>query len=256
MVSVLLGGSGPTLKEVALERIPADVRIYRVNNFFLEKDYYLGRSIDCLYFSGDKRALRFYLATIRKIIADRDYDIASLATHHPNVMNLTAPAPLEALSIHDTDICSLIKAAKDEFGILPTSGIYAAVHAFQAGAHTIYLAGIDFYEGTSKYYVPLPPRLKSVLRPDTPKTGYDTLLHSKDLDIAVLKCLQTKGVKIYSTCSRPDMPSMFPLAPVLDTHLRAPDKKSSNSTTDWVAWDGFYPLKAMLILRKLRSLIR
>jgi hypothetical protein len=249
--SAVIGGSGPSLSTCDTTRIPKDAYIFRTNNFFLEREYNLGQKVDCVYFSGDKRAIRFYAATLRKVMRLDIYQIDKITSHHHGAPALNfKPKIVEPFVVHNDRIRALIADQHASSGILPTSGIMAAINAYQLGAKNLYLAGFDFYQGEEKYSTPLPPRLNSILEPNMSPLGYDSKLHSHKLDFQILELLQQLGTNVFDTS--PLSHSTLPKAPRLEEHLKIGKKHKPIQINDWVGFDGLYPLAALLALRKLR----
>lgn len=247
--SAVIGGSGPSLATCDLRRIPSHVRVYRSNNFFLEKEYYLGRKVDCLYFSCDPRAMRFYAATIRKVLRMQLYDIGEITTHQRGIYNFGRAAP----NIVHFDPRPLTNLFITEARIKPTTGILAALKAVNDGAKVLYLSGIDFYAGDLKYAVKPGPRLQKVISPHAQAVGYDTTIHNHDIDLAILREIESHGVQVF--CTSDQMPSPFPLGPIQNDSLDVQQTQKRGEVDDWVSWDGPIPLGSLLLLRNLRRKI-
>lgn len=253
--TVVIGGSGPSLLHTDLRRIPRDVRIVRVNNFFLEPIYHLGRSVDCVYFSADRRALRFYVATLRRLSKSGDYDIHSTASAHPIAARLAAPAPFTPIKIEDTQIRSVVATARRQSGILPTTGIIAVIAEVERGASSVILTGLDFYADAERYSYTPRGNLERILRPNTASSGYDTRFHSYHLDTMILQMFVDRGVTftVANNLGTPVGPFDFPCAPLLpsDQHLRVPDVKT-DGVDDWVRYSGLVPIDMLLAARYTR----
>lgn len=252
----LIGGSGPSLLDADLSRVPAGTTVVRVNNFFLEENYNLGSRVDCVYFSADKRALRYYLATLRQVVRGGSYRVKATASHHPDASRLNPIQPFHAMSVTDERLQIIIEDYAQQHGVKPSSGIYAMIYAWQEGATQLYLSGIDFYEGGKKYHTELPPRLKKIMAPNMSDTGYDTRLHARALDNTIMETLEAKGVKITRIDPNNIGNSTLPLAPVCETSMMDTlTEIKTIQTHDWVARSGLHSLPVLLSLRKARQLL-
>lgn len=251
--AVLIGGSGPSLQSAELARVPASVQVVRVNNFFLEPRYHLGRRVDCVYFSADPRAVRFYLATLRRVIARREYDVRGSASHLPEAAHFRPPEPFVHRTTWPREIEHLLDRIIADQGVRPTSGAMAMLHARAGGAARLLLAGIDMY-GSAKYSFDVPPRLAKVLSPNLNATGYDTRLHSHGADLQVITWLLEAGVSLERVSPEPVAGIDLPLAPVVDGEepLSSPSTKPPRATDDWVERDGLWTVTGLAAARAMR----
>lgn len=244
--AAVIGGSGPSLLTCDLSRIPSHARVYRTNNFFLEKKYHLGRRVDCLYFSGDRRALRFYVATVRSAIKLDMYQFHDITTHQIGSYNFGHNAP--KTTFFDPAQCNVSFGFSSR--VKPTTGVLAALKAVQDGARRLYFAGLDFYEGDVKYAISPGPILTRVNKPNAALAGYDKKLHDLDVDMRVLRAIEDAGVEIFTTSEQ--VPSPFPLAPRCSSPLDPGEPEKTHQLEDWVAWDGPIPIQTLFFLRALR----
>ena len=255
---VVIGGSGPSLARTEIERIPKEASIVRINNFFFEDCYYLGRKVDCVYFSADPRALRFYVATLHDLIDRGLYDVGGTASHSKAASALFPPDPFEFAKVVDGEVRAMIEAHRGGGSILPSSGVMAMLYAVRSGARRLLLSGIDFYEPDQKYAFPLPPRLHSLLEPNLEPSGYDSKLHSADLDGAIVTLLRQRGIEIELT-SPAELPSRLGLglAPMLNAgaHVAAPEPKRE-FVDDWVRTSGRWSVDTLVRLRLVRRAVQ
>lgn len=248
----VIGGSGPSLYQVDPRRVPAHATIIRINNFFLEPEYFLGRRVDCAYFSSDPRAARFYVATLKRVMARGEYDVRRTASHLPAAARLGVPEPFDLVRPGDLGARRLLAELEREGGLRPTSGAMAMLHATDRGADRLVLAGMDFYAG-AKYAYPLPPNLHRILRPNLSSTGYDERLHAREADLAVLRYLLDRGIEI--RVAGPEFDESLglepaPLLPSEEQITRVP--KPSGYVDDWVRWAGLWSIDMLVAARWLR----
>lgn len=253
---MVIGGSGPSLRRTDHRRVPADAPVVRVNNFFLEDRYYLGRVIDRVYFSGDPRAIRFYLATLRKVMRVGEYEVRGSVSHQASASRHHPPEPFHHFEVADPEIHDLVQRHWSTTAILPSSGVLAMVQAVAAGATALLLTGIDFYEG-EKYAFPPPPRLARLLAPNLNPVGYDTRLHALEVDLEVIQVLRERGITIERLSEADEQVLDLRVAPVLPpgSHLPPPAVKAA-PTEDWVRWSGLWSIDALVGLRWLRRAAR
>lgn len=252
----VVGGSGPSLRSTDPARVPASATVVRVNNFFLEPEYFLGRRVDCAYFSADPRAVRFYIATLRQVIERGEYDVRRTASHLTTARRHHPPKPFTAVDHAGTEVGRLLSAIEREEGARPTSGVMAMLHARRLGANRILLAGIDFYTGP-KYVVDIPPTLARVLEPNFSPQGYDVPLHTLAADRRALDWLREQGVAVEATSEEAAAGMDLPLAP------RQPDgdrlggtgPKGVRYTDDWVSRAGVWTVGGLALARAVRRRI-
>ena len=251
--TVVIGGSGPSLLRTDPRRIPANARIVRVNNFFLETQYHLGSVVDRVYFSADKRALRFYLATLRDVIAGGGYDIRSTASHHEAAPKANPPLPFELIRVRDRHLSALIEQYRRDCGAKPTSGMMAVVAEVERGATDLLLAGIDFY-ASEKYAYPPPRQLLRILHPNLDQQGHDSAFHSIELDIAVLNYLVDQGIDIRLAHEHPAPGGpQFDPAPIrADGDHLVVDRAKTPGVSDWVRFTGLSSIDTLVAARWIR----
>lgn len=253
--TAVIGASGPSLRRSSFSRIPEHAYIIRVNNFFLEREYHIGSKVDCVYFSGDRRALRFYAATLRKIVRLGIYQVGAFASHHPEAISYNMPAVVKRLDPRS----SFLQRAGEKAGLdpnfQPTSGIMAAVYAHEIGYKRILFAGVDLYMGHQRYFATLPPRLRSILEPNAQGAFYDAHLHSREIDEAIVRAIMRDGTEVF-TLDADTTSTLLELAPEVSHPLSISAKKDNLSVQDWVGRDGFYPLWFLLRLRWFKRVIK
>lgn len=249
---VVIGASGPSLTVADRSRVPAASHIVRVNNFFFEDQYNLGRRVDTVFFSGDPYALRFYLATLRKVIESGMYDVHGTVSHHPAAARLRPPKPFEWYRTRTPAITTLIEDARADRGVSPTSGVMAMLWAWEHGAERLFVSGFDMYASADKYAFEVPPQLARLLGARCEPTGYDTSLHTRDLDLAVIDAIRARGLEIFDLAGGSSK-SPFDRAPLLapDDHMGEPDTKISH-VDDWSRRSGLWTVDTLVLLRRVR----
>src|SRR5688572_14896026 len=65
--AALIAASGPSLTRIDYRRVPADAKVFRLNNFFFEDKYYATRNVDVYYtHSGFLHGQYFNLHQLRE----------------------------------------------------------------------------------------------------------------------------------------------------------------------------------------------
>ena len=256
---VIVSGSGPSLKSIDYQRIPRDINIVRVNNFFFEENYYLGRHVDVIQFSMDRRVTRFYLSTLRDVIRQDIYSVDRIITHTNMLPPHSFPSIFQNFNFRDQKLKRMLDRLYHKNRLYPTTGVLALLNAVEHGATKIYLAGFDFYEGSEKYAFQIPPRLGSVLKPNLSEIGYDRF-HSINTDLQFLKYVLDKGVEVYLTSGSVGSPfAGVGLAPKLNdnayTDMFVP-KTDAQRVKDWNGRDGIYSVKFLRFGRFIFRLIK
>lgn len=159
--SVLVCGNGPSMRALDYTRIPSDVDIYRVNQFYCEEKYFVGKKVK-RHFIAYVFDMGIKLFTAFNLKRTGEYEIEKiiLGAMHPPVEHLHYEAPHLAMELwRDLEGVELYFDYIKRFPMIqewayikgffnhtwPTSGLHAIVSALAQGYENIYLAGIDFY---------------------------------------------------------------------------------------------------------------
>lgn len=130
-----------------------DLKIFRSNQFYSEEYFFAGNTVD--YYFINPTMLHHQLFTIERL--QNSYDIKNLVLS--NNLNdsflkvlIAYPFMIDPLK----SICSLPYIYRIKSQILfqhrmPTSGIMMILYALSLGFTTIYVSGLDFYEGDRCY---------------------------------------------------------------------------------------------------------
>lgn len=251
--NVVIGGSGPSLMSVDYTKLPDDYFCIRVNNFFFEDTFYLGKKIDLVVFSGDKRALRFYVKTLNDVIKRDIYSIHSVASQSPYAGRYNYTVPFEKIVVQDDSLRLFIDQQQRKFQKKISSGLWAVIKAYELGAKNIYLCGIDFYQGPSKYFYDFPPNYRRLMLPNLEARGYDTIIHNWDLDKSILEFISAKvSVHLSNTHDSFDSAKTGFMKSSQDPFDFLIKKKNHEITSDWIYRDGIHTIGQLAAARVLR----
>jgi len=257
--TVVVAGSGESLSRIAPGRVLAADSVVRVNNFVFERQRYLGSRVDLAYVAGDPRLAPFVFEAMAR--ARDQYEIRAWA-------GLTEPVrragrarlgrhgvPERDTGLRDAEARVLLARLEAEHQASPTAGVRAALWAWEAGAATILLAGIDLYAGPVRYAYEPGPRQRALLGADLGRRGYDQGLHDPELDRRVLAWLAARpGLNLWRSADVPALNGLLDLAPARPgPAMPVLDKRP---ITDWPARAGLYPIQLLRLLRWTRRLQR
>ncbi|MBD0865851.1 MAG: hypothetical protein GDA36_09745 [Rhodobacteraceae bacterium] len=248
----VVAGNGPSLARILPGRVCASDRMVRLNNFFFERAYYLGRRVDLAVIGGDPRVAPFVFKTLHQQSAA--YQIAAWTTHDsrliaPGQRRLTvAYTPVRYRPAHQR----LVEALQAKTGLKPTSGIFAVMAALALWDGPVLLAGIDLYSGSTRYAYAPTRHQRDLLGADLHSRGYDTRLHSQALDRQILGALaEDPDVTLWRSTRDGPLTDLMDLAPHRPGTTIAPVLRTP--PTDWAARAGLYPVAALKAMRRLRT---
>lgn len=251
---VVVAGNGPSLAGIAPGRVLASDAIFRINSFFLEPEYYLGRRVDLALLAGDPRVVPFVTETLRR--AAGHYDIHRWAGSKPRVARIARggglPWPEEPMRQNPEAEEALVRLSA-EYQAQPTSGVLALYLAHAMGAGSIGVAGIDLYAAPRRYAFDPGPRMRALLGRDLGTRAYDRRLHHPDLDKAAIDWLAARpDVSLFRLSEDTPLSEHLDLAPERDGP--APARPEKAPITDWSGWaKGWYPVQALWVMRKVRG---
>lgn len=240
--ALVVSGNGPSLTEIDYARLPLEYDVFRVNRFYFEEKYFLGKKITAAFMLSDRALENYY--TLKNLIQNGEYIIDNIIAHTFGLPNYDGHFMQNASFFPDVimghDFFKHIK----EFEIymkynllynyaVATSGIYACAIGVAMGYREIYIAGIDFYTQGLTYGFDI--KQKNLLT-IAPHFASNKLLfghwHSADTELKVLDFLaKTYNVNFYALCPKSPLAKSIPLAPIThNTYM--PEDKPTNFTKD------------------------
>lgn len=155
--NLIVAGNGPSLKNIELKSLPDNFDVFRCNQFYAEKKYYLGKKIKLAMFNP--QFIYSQLKTIQEITKNQEYeieyiclnyvnkawdenfDLNELLNYHPyiyilkDLLNYKYLKELSLYNYYDN--------------LRPTSGILLMLLGKSLGYKNIYYIGMDFLEGNN-----------------------------------------------------------------------------------------------------------
>jgi alpha-N-acetylglucosamine transferase len=183
-------GNGPSAATYAdwlaakIEQDPS-IAIFRMNWFFLEKEYPFGRTVDGYFWTLSNEELETKLC---EEIANQRYQIRHLFSPMRNRLEHTCS------HIEQSDFWLILaqNSAIAEFmqsRPLPTTGLQVLATALILGFEQISIIGLDFYESSRlRYCHSVPMGIASRLPKKDTTPGYEED-HSREVDFAFLRLL-------------------------------------------------------------------
>ncbi|PMR73046.1 alpha-2,3-sialyltransferase [Billgrantia endophytica] len=253
----IVAGGGPSLLTLDVRRVDLQDTIVRVNNFFFENTYRLGRRVDLVQVGGDRWIFPFYAKTLHRLLAEGVYSVGSWSSHQAQVARRgqrSLPLPFVGVRYRDRDAEKAISALIERYRKTPTTGIWAIISAHGLGADTITLAGIDLYTGSERYAHELTGH-SAALVSHIGTGGYNTQFHDVALDRDIIVYLAQRGdVKIQRASVESGALDFLPVAPKHGEGFRIEPK--SKVINDWDGWAGLYPIGAMRLARRTNEIRR
>ena len=226
---IIIGGSGPSLAKIDYTRLPKDAQIWRINEFFKEPEYFLGRRVDGIFNGGDPKRIIDRYHTFHKLSESGAYDIDfgmifadKLFSELPDLFKDQFGSIKELDELGNIGLWPIIKYNDLFFDRHPFSGVCAIIYAMLCGFDEIYIAGIDNDYGMGTTYA------YSDKKTDANFLRWVKSYHEYDLQWELIKKYQEKsGAKIFCLSKESPAAKFFPLAPVITKSARKPEKKTS-----------------------------
>jgi len=256
--NILVCGNGPSCGEIDFTRVPEDIKVMRMTNFFLEEKYYAGKRVD--YYVDYAKRLDNQYFNVRTINDKKEYDIDMENTwwtvlfesnpHFPTVKSCTE-------LIQRTPLIAEFRCFYEYYygQYLPT-GMQAIALAFCLGFNNIYIAGFDLFSDPNKMHVhpesmvsrEIVSKLKKTSPYETEKPNFNSMeekfnhlhkTHPKSMQVDFIKLLIDLFPKsrILSVCESSVINEYVCVAEKIKNQpWYTPIDKASDRTLDW------YPL--------------
>lgn len=242
MKALIIAGNGPSLKSINYELIPEDFDVFRANQFYSERKYYLGKKIKGAFFNIHLLNPQTY--TFYKLKELGEYEIDQMYCSYPfplantKTPNILAMFP-EVKIVHDyiikfPKLYQLNCYHERYFAKHFTTGIGMLITGMAQGYKEIHLTGIDFYEGHEKYAFNHGKNINHYL-PYIDETWYQDTGHDKEIELQALslcyKYQKEQGGEIYSLSSNNTLNKIFPPSPLRKTSIPQYFKEDKKNAT-------------------------
>lgn len=152
--AVVVAGNGPSLKNIDYRRLPDNFDVFRVNLFYKEEKYYLGKNVTA-YFAGALGGVYEYFPIVLAQNIESKYNILKYYTPHIDIKNHYHFINFEEYHWHNNDygkiILNYMNSYKEYyynidsyFGI--NSGLLMLAEAVMLGYKNIYVVGIELQD--------------------------------------------------------------------------------------------------------------
>ena len=229
--SALIVGNGPSASLVDYRGVPSDLLIFRMNMFFLEDNYYYGRSVDGFFCAVRSKVIESYLS---QNLQSQQYNISTYFTplkheYENEVQCLNCSGKI-------VDHWEIL-ARKPEIAVemmkrpLPTQGLQALATLLVLGFRRIHIVGMDFYQTTDiRYHFDIPEYIRKEMPQKDYRPGYERGAHNFEKDLHSYGILKNAfpSAQIFSLSENSFFSQLAPLSPLLKSNNVLFSTKDSN----------------------------
>ena len=237
--NIVIGGAGPSLTCIDYSRLPKSFDTFRLNNFFFEKKYYLGKRIT--HYFTDYGFLKRQFFNLWNLSERGEYSVENFFSNgnldeYPTVNNL------ETIIFREEKFAEFIFFYKTYYGCLVSGGIFSLFGSIAMGYKNIYLTGIDFYKDSKNIY---PWELGEKYRGANPRDDSEEKAlkvinhyHPEDVQVKALllakDVLMRRGGNIYSISPDSKVNDYVEMAPIRNgSEMHVMDKRE-DAMLDWM----------------------
>jgi len=238
--SVIICGNGPSLGQIDYHRFDVNAEVWRVNDFYLEDKYYVGKRVDAMFNGGELESTfkrywiiynldneNIYNINFSNIFTDREIQIGPKRLNIFNANCFIRNHIQEVMRISDEQGFPFSRILWVHFNFLhqsPFTGVFAILYAVVQGYKKIYLTGIDNkYNGIKDYVYQGVSQLAAKEREE---------VHPECYQRKIIEGLLSMGIKLFSLSQESSINEFVPLAPFLsDTPTYIPEEKGINCYT-------------------------
>jgi hypothetical protein len=149
---VIIGGSGPSLNKIDYSRLPENAEIWRINNFFKEQDYFLGKNVDAIFNGGPLEEVIDRYHTFHVLAEQDTYNInfdmifndkTELCKDFPDLFKNKYELIKKFDKEKNINLYPVINYNSLFLGKHTFTGVAAVIQAMLSGFDEIYIIGID-----------------------------------------------------------------------------------------------------------------
>lgn len=237
MKKLLITGNGPSISKINYSRLPKDADVFRLNNFFFEEEYYVGKRVD--YYLTDIGFIKGQFYNLYNLKVNNEYVIDKIFS--TGGKRLVENYPF-AEDIFDTvyknkEFVEFLTYYQIYYGKLVSGGILSLLAAVELGYKDIYLAGFDLYRGNEIY----PWQDKANHVEANPRDIKENVLnvineyHPEYLQLKAIELVKNQsGVKLFSISDESPINEYVELAPLLGVFHDLPTPRAQSAIKDWL----------------------
>lgn len=229
MKRIVVAGNGPSIKDIDYRRLPENIDILRVNHFYKEDHYYLGKNIN-YYIPGGATGLSEYLPLVFAKTMEGVYNIFKYYLYDPFITDyFSYLVTFENTDIFDIDkhrtIYNYIKLYRNYYKqynsyFYPNAGTLGIIKSIENGYKEIYIAGIELSEANN---------WKHFYNDDTDNLDINAhrKYHSVQFEKDLIKYMSIlPDIKMYSISNSCGINEILELAPIQNNNPYIPIKKT------------------------------
>lgn len=237
--NIIIAGAGDSLTKIDYSRIPKNYDVFRLNNFYFEDKYFLGRKVD--FYLTNAHFMKNQYFNLYHLNKWEEYEIKTIMStgHHKEFpMVLSSEDLVKKIPIFN----EFMNFNYTYYKKMVSAGILAIFSAIAMGYKNIYIVGLDLYNSSAPVY---PWKLgknycKIFPRDNSPEKVRDIVgcYHPDKLQIEALKLiedyLEKIGGKIYSISLSSPINEFIEVAPIVNDAEFFVEIKKETALRDWL----------------------
>ena len=236
--AIVIAGNGVSVSQIDYQRLPKDFDVFRMNNFFFEDKYYLGKKVD--YYYTDYGFLEGQYFNLHHLHERGEYQIGDFYTTPGENREKDWPATKDILKLaYGNPIYKEFTIFYQKYySHLISGGILSVFAAIELGYKEIYITGMDLYNNPNCVY---PWKNGEFFEEKHERDRMGNVMnvinqyHPLDLQIKAINLLKSMtDVKIYSISEQSAINELIELAPIVGFEHGFPENKPNNYTKDWI----------------------
>jgi len=237
--SIIIAGNGPSITQIDYRRLPKEYDVLRINNFYFEDKYYLGKKVD--YYYTDYGFIRNQFFNIYNLKKRGEYDVYEFLTTPYTNLEKDYPHAVNIMNYvyKNKKFGEFISYYRQYYKKLVTSGILSLFAAIEMGYKDIYVIGIDLYQNNMIYPWESGENYVKIFLCDIEKeeniTNVMNKYHMEKIEIEALELAKnTPGVKLYSLSEQSPINNYIDLSIIQNDDNFIILDKEPNALKDWL----------------------
>lgn len=234
---ILIVGNGPSITRIDYRRLPDDIAIFRMNNFFFEDKYYLGKKVD--YYYTDYGFLKNQFFNIYNLNERKEYTINTILSNGKAKTEYPTTTDITALVNNNQRFREFIFYYNKYYQQWVSGGILSLFAVTELGYNELYMVGFDFYSNENYPWKNAEHPIFQKYVPRDSDQNIKTVIeryHPLEIQLKALDLLkQIGGIKLYSICENTKLNDYIDLAPIINPNKQyLIQNKDSNAMHDWL----------------------